>query len=74
MTMVANSTSLLQAEKLKLKARVKHLCSENNRLRELAHSQCNGEKVKMDSNSFTDIDTQGEEIKDGEKIKMHGGV
>ncbi len=67
MTMVANSTSLLQAEKLKLKARVKHLCFENNRFRELAHSQCNVQKV-------TDIDTQGEEIKDGEKIKMHGGV
>ncbi len=74
MTMVANSTLLLQAEKLKLKARVKHLCSENNRLRELANSQCNVLKVKMDSYSFTDVDTRGEEIKDGEKIKMHGGV
>ena len=68
MTMVANSTSSLQADIQKLKAQVQHLCSENNRLREIAHSQCNVHKVQMDSNSFMDNDTQRGEIKDGEKV------
>ncbi len=97
MTMVANYILSLEADKLKLKAQVKRLCSENNWLRksltesqqllqeaeitlvkttadkehlEFVHSQCKGQKIQMDLNSFMVIDTQEEEktdIKDGKR-------
>ncbi len=68
MIMVANSSSSIQEDKQKLKAQVQHLCSENDRLRELAHSPSNIRKVQMDSNSFMDNGAQGGERIDGKKI------
>ncbi len=68
MIIMANSSSSLQEDKQKLKAQVQHLCSENDRLREVAHIQSNVHKVQMDSNSFMDNGAQGGERIYGKKI------